>query len=72
MSVLTTTRIVADHFGVHPETVRIWVRKGIVPYFRPTARTIRFDLNEVERALRYLKKTTKKGVCSDAYENKKS
>jgi len=51
MSTLATTKTIAEHFGVHPETVRKWVRKGVIPYLRPTERTIRFDMNEVEEAL---------------------
>ena len=41
----------AKHFGVHPETLRMWVRQGRIPCIRPTRKTIRFDLKEVDKAL---------------------
>lgn len=43
---------VAAHFGVTVQTVNRWVRKGRIPFFRPTRRTVRFRLVEVEAALR--------------------
>ena len=51
MPKLITVCELSKHFSVHPETVRLWVRTGRVPCIRPTARTIRFDLKAVEKAL---------------------
>lgn len=48
---LGTVVDVAHRFGVHVETVRLWVRKNKIPCLRPTSRTIRFDLEAVEKAL---------------------
>ena len=50
MNRLITVADLAGHFGVHPETVRLWVRLKRIPCVRPSARTIRFDLAAVERA----------------------
>lgn len=48
---LATTDDVARRFGVTRNTVRKWVRLGIVPFMRASRRVVRFDLDEVERAL---------------------
>ena len=48
-SELVTTREVAERFGVAVSTVRRWVRDGRIPYVRVSKRTVRFDLEEVER-----------------------
>lgn len=48
---LGTVRDVAIRFGVHPETVRLWVRQEKIPCIRPTCRTIRFDMEAVEKSL---------------------
>ena len=42
---------VAAKFGVHVETVRRWVRDGRIPYYMPTSKTLRFDLDSVEKVL---------------------
>jgi excisionase family DNA binding protein len=42
---------VAERFGIHPETVRRWARAGKIPAFRAGVGW-RFDLDEVEAALR--------------------
>lgn len=49
ISKLVTSRAVAERFGVSVTTVRRWVRNGRIPYARVSKRTIRFDLEEVER-----------------------
>ncbi len=49
---LVDSQALARHFGVGIETVRNWVRDGRVPCIRPTRKTVRFDLAEVERAVR--------------------
>ena len=46
-----TTAQVAERFRVSGETVRRWVRSGRVPSFR-AGLLLRFDLDEVEQALR--------------------
>ena len=51
MSVLVTVEDIAKRFNVHPETVRKWVRQGRLPCLRPTKCTIRFKVEEVDRAL---------------------
>ncbi len=48
-SELVTTREVAERFGVAVSTVRRWVRDRRIPYVRVSKRTVRFDLEEVER-----------------------
>ena len=51
MAELANVKHLSKLYGVHVETVRAWVRKGRIPCLRPTAKTIRFNLAEVERAL---------------------
>lgn len=46
-----SAREVGTRFSLHPETVRRWARAGRIPCFR-AGRAWRFDLNEVEEALR--------------------
>lgn len=48
---LLTPKELARHFGVTVPTVRRWVREGRVPFIRPSHRTVRFRLDEVEAAL---------------------
>ena len=51
MKNLVTVKDLATRFGVHAETVRLWVRSGKLPCFRPSKRTIRFDIKDVDRVL---------------------
>ena len=51
MSKLVTATEVAIKFGVHVETVRRWVREGRIPYYMPAPKTLRFDLESIEKAL---------------------
>jgi len=52
MSELLTADELADRLRLKPETIRIWTREGIIPAIRVTAKVIRYDLGEVETALR--------------------
>ena len=47
-SELVTTQQVAIRFGVTVETICRWVRKGKIPCIRPSRRTMRFRLKDVE------------------------
>ena len=49
---LRTARVIADRIGVTAETIRVWVRRGIIPTYRAGQKTLRFDLEEVLSALR--------------------
>lgn len=42
---------VARHFGVTVATVQRWVRQSRIPFIRPSRKTVRFHLREVEAAL---------------------
>lgn len=41
-----------DILGVNLNTILVWARKGIIPCLRLSSRVIRFDISEVEAALR--------------------
>ena len=66
MNKLVTTKEIASRFSVHPETVRLWVRRGMIPCIRPTSRTIRFNLLEVEKILA---KTISRGKARTNWAN---
>ena len=59
MKRLATINDISRRYGVHPETVRVWVRRGKIPCIRPTQKTIRFDLADVERTLHTPQKVTR-------------
>jgi len=42
----------AEMFGVTRDTVLDWIRRGVLKPMRLSRRTLRFDPDEVERALR--------------------
>lgn len=46
-----TTREVADHLGVHPNTILRWGAEGRIRRHRIGPRTVRYDLNEIDAAL---------------------
>lgn len=52
MTELVDARVVAERFAVKPETVRTWTRQGRIPCIRPTRTTVRYDMADVEKALR--------------------
>ena len=46
------TRDLAAHLKVTPRTIQNWRDAGKIPFVRITARCFRYDLAEVEKALR--------------------
>ena len=46
-----TAKEVAELFDVSIATVNRWVREGRIPCIRPSRKVVRFDLDEVERAV---------------------
>lgn len=46
-----TARELSEYFGVTVETINRWVRERRVPFIRPSRRTVRFHLADVEKAL---------------------
>jgi hypothetical protein len=48
----------AEHENVSPDTIRLWMRQGIIPYTQ-VKHVIRFDLAKVQKAL---EKFERKGV----------
>ena len=51
MAKLVNVFSVAKRFNVHVDTARRWAREGRIPSIRPTSRTLRFNLEAVEKAL---------------------
>ena len=49
---LVNAEKLAVRYGVRPETVLVWVRRGLVPCVRPSRKTIRFRIAEVDDAIR--------------------
>lgn len=41
----------ATHVGVHTKTIRRWIAQGKLTAYRPSARVIRLDANEVDRMM---------------------
>lgn len=48
---LVDSAALARRFGVTVGTVNGWVRRGLVPFIRPSRRVVRFNLEKVEQAL---------------------
>lgn len=42
---------IAQRLKVKPETVRAWARRRLIPAIRINCKTVRFDFDEVRRAL---------------------
>lgn len=57
---------VGDTLDVNIRTVLNWARNGVIPCLRLSSRVIRFDMAEVEAALREKASQSKKGAvkCS--------
>lgn len=52
MSTFLTVNEIADRLRLRPDTIRLWTREGILPAIHITGKVIRYDPEEVERALR--------------------
>lgn len=49
---LLSTKQIATALGVHPETVRRWIRSGRLPAMKATSQVIRVRSDVVEQMLR--------------------
>jgi excisionase family DNA binding protein len=49
---LLTDAELAQELSVATCTVRKWARRGIIPVIRPTSQLVRFDLEDVVKALK--------------------
>lgn len=49
---MMTANEVAEQLRLRPGTIRLWTREGIIPAMRLTPKVVRYDLAEVESALR--------------------
>jgi hypothetical protein len=38
-----TKKIIADRYGVSVRTINTWMRRRLIPYLKPSERTVRFD-----------------------------
>jgi predicted site-specific integrase-resolvase len=47
-----TTRQLAKHLQVSTRCLAIWRKKNLIPYWRLTARALRYNLSAVEAALK--------------------
>lgn len=47
-----TAAELAARLRLRPDTIRLWTREGIIPAIRVTGKVVRYDEDEVERALR--------------------
>ena len=51
MSDLLSRRQVAKKLGVHPETVKRYQKRGILPAFKMNSKNTRYDPRDVEKLL---------------------
>ena len=51
MQDLLKTENLARRLQVQPDTIRRWVRRGLIPVLRVSPKVMRFDLAQVMRAL---------------------
>ena len=49
---LVTKKIIADRYGVSVRTITAWMRRRIIPYLKPSERTVRFDPTLCDIAIR--------------------
>jgi len=42
-----TTREIAEHFNVHPATIRLWVKSGKIKEINLGYRTKRYDISDL-------------------------
>ena len=54
---LLSTKEISQALGVHPETVRRWIRTGRLPAMKATQRTIRVRSDVIEQLRRDNKQT---------------
>jgi excisionase family DNA binding protein len=47
----STAEETAAHFNVHPETIKRYYRRGVIPGYRFGPTLLRFDIDEVRKAL---------------------
>jgi len=52
MGNLITAEQLAERLSLRPDTIRRWTRAKIIPCLKLSGKVIRYDLIEVERALR--------------------
>lgn len=60
---MLTANELAERLGLVPDTVRAWARAGRLPCVRLGARTIRFDPEEVNRAMSEIAGRDAEGVA---------
>lgn len=56
-----TAEELAERLTLKPKTIRDWARQGVIPSLRISPKVIRFDFDEVEKALRQRALRSKKG-----------
>ena len=56
---IVTVKELAERLNLKPETIRTWARQGLIPSLRPTAKTLRFDLEDVIRGMSQISKNRK-------------
>ena len=52
MSELLTAEEMAERLRLRPDTIRLWTRQGIIPAVRITGKVVRYDPEDVDRAVR--------------------
>lgn len=66
MAGLITAEQLAEELSLRPGTIKRWVHEGIIPCLRLSGKVVRFDPDEVERALKQRALQSRKGqrVCT--------
>jgi len=65
MQDLLKTEDLARRLQVRPDTIRRWVRSGLIPVLRVSPKVMRFDLAEVLRVLQERGRSTEEGAHDD-------